>query len=180
MKKVFWMVIFFVVAYGLYWIWNSLDLAENKAIVNPFENPIVIVNPVISGFDKSNKNIKIVAKKAEIYQKQSITRLFEIEGEVFSQKEVGQSLRFKAKIGTLNQTNKTLILQKNVTIKLHDGKIISSDELTYNNLTGIVSTDTSVVVTDISGSKVRGSAMMYNIREVILQIKYPRMSLIID
>jgi len=180
MKKYFWFTIFCVVSYGLYWVWNSMDFVENIKIKHNFENPIVIQNPIINSFKKSFRNIHLIAKKAELFQKRNITNLYIVEGEVFSTKTEQPSSWFKAKMGILNQNKKTLVLKKDVMIELQDGKKIVSEELTYNELTGIISTNSDVTITDIDASKILGSAMQYDTNKDRLQISYPKMFLILN
>ena len=180
MKIYFWFVIFWVVSYGLYWVWNSIDFVENIKIKHNFENPIVIQNPIINSFKKSYRNLHLIAKKAELFQKQNIINLYIVEGEVFSSEKELSSSWFKAKMGILNQNRKTLVLQKDVVIELQDGKKIVSEELTYNESTGIISTNSDITVTDIDTSKILGSAMQYDTNKGRLQISYPKMFLIIN
>ena len=180
MKKYFWIIIFCVVSYGLHWTWNSMDFTENIKIKNKFENPIVIQNPIINSFKNNYRNIHIIAKKAELFQKQNITNLYIVEGEVFSAQEKIPSSWFRAEMGILNQNKRILVLQKDVMIELQDGKKIVSEELTYNESTGIISTDSAVIITDIDASKILGSALQYDMNKDRLQISDPKMSLIIN
>lgn len=179
MMKYLWFTVFCVASYGLYWIWNSIDFVENIKIRHKFENPIVIQNPIINSFKKNHRNIHLIAQKAELFQKQNITKLYFVEGEVFSAIKEQSPSWFKAKMGILNQNKKTLVLQKDVMIKRWDGKKIVSEELTYNKSTGIISTNLDVTITDIDASKILGSAMQYDTNKDRLQISYPKMSLII-
>ena len=180
MKKYFWFTIFCVVSYGLYWVWNSMDFVENIKIKYNLENPIVIQNPIINSFKKNYRNIHLIAKKAELFQSQNISHLYIVEGEVFSTKKEQPTSWFKAKMGILNQNKKTLVLQNDVMIELQDGKKIVSKELTYNALTGIISTNSDVTITDIDTSIILGSAMEYDTNKDRLQISNPKMFLIIN
>lgn len=180
MKKYFWIIVLCIGGYGLYWTWNSMDLVENVAIETNFENPIVIQNPIINNFKNNFRNIQLTADKAELFQKRGITRLYVVKGKVFSAQKENQFSRFTAKLAFLDQKQKTLMLREDVVILLRDGKTIRSDNLTYNDNSGIISTNSQVTITDINASKIVGSAMQYDTKKDRLQITYPKMSLLLN
>ena len=181
MKRYFWIVILCIGGYGLYWTWNSMDLVENVKNKNDFETPIVIQNPIVNSYKNNFRNIHLTAKKAELFQKRGVTRLYIVDGKVFSPKQEGQFSRFTSKLGIWNQNKKTLMLQKDVVIVLQDGKIIQSNKLTYDDVSGIInSTNQVTVIDDFNTSKILGSSMLYDTKKDRLQITYPKMFLLIN
>ncbi len=82
----------------------------------------------------------------------------------------GSRIVADAPAGTLVEKDKTVNMSGGVHARTEDGKTLASDTMRYNDLTETLYGDGNVVVTTAQGERLEGNALVWNLRDGMLDV----------
>ncbi len=169
-----WAILGLLTVVVTYLLLNSLvDDSEQKVVFSKKERPMIIMNPVLREYEDEKINLKLVADKAEVYEKKQSTILLKPVAKLFDSGDVSKVTIIRANTGKYQNKKDQIHLWGNVRIEFHDGQRLFTEELFVNSRKKVIYNTVKVKV--ISGSEVINAASMrYTMNNEVLVLKRPK------
>lgn len=137
-------------------------------------HPLVITNPRLMEFKNDHLNLKLISKHAEIFEKKNLTRLFDVEMNIFSDKDPDKQTLIRANRGEFFKKSNTVSIAGNVNVTFEDGQKLETDELHLDREKKLLFSHTEVIINSKMGT-LNGKSFSYDIDSGIMKLKNPVM-----
>ena len=152
--------------------WETADeQTVTRGTIIKEEEPLIISSPIVQEFDSNWLKLQLVAENAQIFEQKQITRLNNIQIQLFNTKSNKASTRIVAQSGEMKSESGIMRLWGQVRI-VTGSQTLNTEEVFLNQKQNIIYNDTKVQVTT-EHDEIISSAMHYDIATEVLILKKP-------
>ena len=181
MNKSIWVAVFTLLVAALYFIWQSVDMADPVETAAPMEErPVVLEEPVFSNYVDGRRKWRLEAVRAEVMQSKSSALLYETKGTLYAKEEPHQvELVIAADSCAIEGDRKTAEFSGRVRVHFADGKRLHTEQLVLDQKKEAIHSRQFARIDDRE-SQIDASSFFYDMNLRQLKFERPKMMLHLD
>ena len=169
MNKSIWVAVFTLLVAALYFIWQSVDMADPVETAAPMEErPVVLEEPVFSNYVDGRRKWRLEAVRAEVMQSKSSALLYETKGTLYAKEEP-------------HQVELVIAAEFSGRVRVHfaDGKRLHTEQLVLDQKKEAIHSRQFARIDDRE-SQIDASSFFYDMNLRQLKFERPKMMLHLD
>ncbi|MBU2513349.1 LPS export ABC transporter periplasmic protein LptC [bacterium] len=157
----------------VYLIFNpAAEKSDKKPADKEKERPMIIMNPILKDYKNEELSLKLIADKAEIYEKTQSTILTSPIASLFDEADASKVTIIRAKTGELENKKDLIHLWGDVRIEFFDGQRLFTEDLFVNNKQRVIYNSVKVKV-ESKDEVINAASMRYTMDNEVLLLKKP-------